>query len=362
MKKLLFLLLLGGVLTINGQAQWKPAGDRIKTEWAEKIDPSRVLPEYPRPIMERADWINLNGLWDYTIINKGQNIPSNFDGQILVPFAVESALSGVGKTINADQELVYSRLFKVSPEWKGKRILLHFGAVDWKTDVWVNDVKVGSHTGGFTPFSFDITEALQGKGENTLIVKVWDPTDKGYQSRGKQVSKPGSIWYTPVSGIWQTVWLEPVNNSYIKDLRITPDIDNHTLSLEPVIAGSTISDMVEVKVYDGKNQIAIGKSINGESVQIQMPEDTKLWSPDSPFLYTLEVSLQQQGKQIDKVSSYAAMRKYSTKRDENGIVRLELNNKALFQFGPLDQGWWPDGLYTAPTDEALLYDIKKTKD
>lgn len=361
MKKLWMALALWGALAVQLHAQWKPVEGRISTQWSEQVNPDNVLPEYPRPIMERTEWKNLNGLWDYAIIEKGKHTPSVFDGKILVPFAVESSLSGVGKTVGAEKELVYRRSFDVPSSWKGKRVLLHFGAVDWKTDVWVNDVKVGSHTGGFTPFSFDITEALQGK-NNTLLVKVWDPTDKGYQPRGKQVSRPEGIWYTPVTGIWQTVWLEPVSESYIQDLRITPDIDNSLLSLKALVKDATSKDLVEVKVFDGQQLVAQGKSINGECVQVAMPENAKLWSPESPFLYTLKVSLKQNGKLVDEVSSYAAMRKYSSKRDANGIVRLELNNKPLFQFGPLDQGWWPDGLYTAPTDEALLYDIQKTKD
>lgn len=361
MKKLWMVLALWGALAVQLHAQWKPVEGRISTQWSEQVNPDNVLPEYPRPIMERTEWKNLNGLWDYAIIEKGKHTPSVFDGKILVPFAVESSLSGVAKTVGAEKELVYRRSFDVPSSWKGKRVLLHFGAVDWKTDVWVNDVKVGSHTGGFTPFSFDITEALQGK-NNTLMVKVWDPTDKGDQPRGKQVSRPEGIWYTPVTGIWQTVWLEPVSESYIQDLRITPDIDNSLLSLKALVKDATSKDLVEVKVFDGQQLVAQGKSINGECVQVAMPENAKLWSPESPFLYTLKVSLKQGGKLVDEVSSYAAMRKYSSKRDANGIVRLELNNKPLFQFGPLDQGWWPDGLYTAPTDEALLYDIQKTKD
>lgn len=361
MKKLWMVLALWGALAAQLHAQWKPVEGRIRTQWSEQVNPDNVLPEYPRPIMERTEWKNLNGLWDYAIIEKGKHSPYVFDGKILVPFAVESSLSGVGKTVGAEKELVYRRAFDVPSSWKGKRVLLHFGAVDWKTDVWVNDVKVGSHTGGFTPFSFDITEALQGK-NNTLLVKVWDPTDKGYQPRGKQVSRPEGIWYTPVTGIWQTVWLEPVSESYIQDLRITPDIDNSLLSLKALVKDATSKDLVEVKVFDGQQLVAQGKSINGECVQVAMPENAKLWLPESPFLYTLKVSLKQNGKLVDEVSSYAAMRKYSSKRDANGIVRLELNNKPLFQFGPLDQGWWPDGLYTAPTDEALLYDIQKTKD
>lgn len=361
MRKLLILSFLFASMAIESMAQWKPVGDKIKTEWATRINPSNVLPEYPRPILERGEWKNLNGLWDYAIVEKGNAVPRNFDGQILVPFTVESSLSGVGKRVGDRKELLYQRLFEVPAAWKGKSILLHFGAVDWKTEVYVNDVNVGSHTGGFAPFSFDITEALT-KGNNKLVVRVWDPTDNGYQPRGKQVNNPEGIWYTPVTGIWQTVWLEPVAENYIADLRLTPDIDLNQLTVDARLNQSSSSELVEVKVYDENKVVATGKSINGQPVKIYMPDKTKLWSPDSPYLYTLKVTLTKNGKVIDKVNSYAAMRKYSTKRDANGIVRLELNNRPLFQFGPLDQGWWPDGLYTAPTDEALLYDIQKTKD
>ena len=349
------------VAVIGMFAQWSPAGDKIKTSWAESIDPNNVLPEYPRPIMERSDWQNLNGLWQYAVVEKGSAIPTTFEGEILVPFAIESSLSGVGRRINDRQELVYQRSFTIPSAWKNKRVLLHFGAVDWKADVWVNGVKVGSHTGGFTPFSFDITPALESK-NNTLTVKVWDPTDRSYQPRGKQVSNPGGIWYTPVSGIWQTVWLEPVNEKHIQDLRIASDIDRKMLTINASMANAANADMLEVKVFDEGKLVATGKSINQQTVEIAMPADCKLWSPDSPFLYTLQVSLKSGGKVVDQVDSYAAMRKFSTRRDRNGIVRLELNNAPLFQFGPLDQGWWPDGLYTAPTDEALLYDVQKTKD
>lgn len=362
MKRALVLTSLLTLFAMNGLAQWKPVGEKIKTKWATQINPANVLPEYPRPIMQRGEWKNLNGLWDYAIIQKGEHLPTAFDGQILVPFAVESSLSGVGKSIDENKELIYQRSFELPSAWRGKQVLLHFGAVDWKADVWVNDVKVGSHTGGFTPFSFDITAALSAKGTNRLLVKVWDPTDKGTQPRGKQVSQPNGIWYTPVSGIWQTVWLEPVSEKHISDLRITPDVDHNLLTINALLGNPSSSDLVEVSVYDGDRLVATGKSINAEPVEVPMPADVKLWSPDSPFLYTLKVSLKSDGKVLDRVDSYAAMRKYSTRRDANGIVRLELNNKPLFQFGPLDQGWWPDGLYTAPTDEALLYDIQKTKD
>lgn len=357
-KLILFILL---VTTCSLSAQWQPAGDKLKTKWVSEIDVSNVLPEYPRPIMERAEWQNLNGLWNYAILPAGKQTPASFDGQILVPFAVESSLSGVQKNVGRDNELWYERTFTVPSKWNNNRVLLHFGAVDWKADVWVNNVKVGQHTGGYTPFSFDITPALV-KGKNTLTVKVWDPTDQGFQPRGKQVNKPEGIWYTPVSGIWQTVWLEPVPEKYIENIRITPDIDKKTLTVKALVNAASSADKIEVKVMEKGKVVASAQSINNQLLEITMPENVKLWSPDSPSLYDLEITLFDGTKQLDKVNSYAAMRKYSIKRDDKGIVRLQLNNNDLFQFGPLDQGWWPDGLYTAPTDEALAYDIVKTKE
>ena len=360
MKKNFLTILFVLALCSSTFAQWKPAGDKIKTSWGEQLDPKNVLPEYPRPIMERNDWKNLNGLWKYAITPKGTPAPAAYQGDILVPFAVESSLSGVGKMINEKEELWYQRTFDVPSNWRGKQILLHFGAVDWKAEVWVNDVKVGEHTGGFTPFYFDITSVLN-KGNNDLVVKVWDPSDRGEQPRGKQIANPHGIWYTPVTGIWQTVWLEPVATQYITNLKTTPNIDNNSVKVE-VAANTTSADKVEVKVFDGKNLVAKGAALNGVPVELAMPANAKLWSPDSPFLYNMEVTLYKDGKAIDQVKSYTAMRKYSIRKGQNGITRLQLNNKDYFQFGPLDQGWWPDGLYTAPTDEALVYDLKKTKD
>lgn len=357
MKKL-FLSAVAVMLSYPLLAQWAPAGDRIKTEWAEKVDPSNVLPEYPRPIMQRTEWQNLNGLWNYAIRPTGEPEPQTFDGEILVPFAVESSLSGVQKRVGDKNELWYNRTFTVPSKWKDKKILLHFGAVDWKADVWVNDIKVGQHTGGYTPFSFDITPALV-KGENKLVVKVWDSTDKSYQPRGKQVNNPEGIFYTPVTGIWQTVWLEPVAPEYIENIKSTPNIDNGTLTVD--VSTQTRDAWIEVSVLDGDEVVSTAKALAGQPLQLNIP-NAKLWSPESPFLYNLEIALVRNGKVIDQVSSYTAMRKYTTRRDKNGIVRLQLNNQDIFQFGPLDQGWWPDGLYTAPTDEALVYDIKKTKD
>lgn len=360
MKTKLSLLFIT-LATLSLSAQWKPAGDKIKTRWASQINVNNVLPEYPRPIMERAEWQNLNGLWNYAILPVGKSAPASFDGEILVPFAVESSLSGVQKRVGRDNELWYSRQFTVPAKWRGNKILLHFGAVDWKADVWVNGIKVGAHTGGYTPFSFDITPALKS-GNNILSVKVWDPTDQGFQPRGKQVNRPEGIWYTPVSGIWQTVWLEPVPQNYIENVKITPDIDANILKVEVAANETNASNMLTVKVMDGTRVVASAQSVNNQPVDVPMPANARLWSPNDPFLYNLEITLSNGTKQLDKVKSYAAMRKYSVARDDKGIVRMQLNNKDLFQFGPLDQGWWPDGLYTAPTDEALRYDVQKTKD
>lgn len=356
--KVLFTLLL--LPFISGYAQWKPAGDKIKTKWAAEIDVNNVLPEYPRPIMERADWQNLNGLWEYAILPVGNNEPARFDGKILVPFAVESSLSGVQKELGKDKELWYKRTFSVPSDWKGKNVLLHFGAVDWKTEVYLNDIKIGSHTGGYTPFCFDITPYLTS-GNQKLVVKVWDPTTEGYQPVGKQNTKPEGIWYTPVSGIWQTVWLEPVNNKYISSVKTVPDIDAKKLKVDVATMGTSFGDIVEVVLKAGNSTIAKAKGATGQTLEIAI-ENPKLWSPESPFLYDMEVNIHSNGQVQDNVKSYAAMRKISMKRDDYGIMRLQLNNKDYFQFGPLDQGWWPDGLYTAPTDEALVYDIQKTKD
>lgn len=351
-----FLLMIPGITF----SQWRPAGDKIKTRWADEITVDKVLPEYPRPIMERSEWMNMNGLWSYAITQVEVDKPSGFDGEILVPFAIESSLSGVQKTLGKDKALWYSREFSIPSKWKGKSVLLHFGAVDWKADVWVNGIKVGKHTGGFTPFSFDITAALQ-KGNNTLYVKVWDPTDDGTQPRGKQVKAPRTIWYTPVSGIWQTVWLEPVGDRYIRSLKTLPDIDRNRLSVSLDVNNVSSLDIIEVNIFGEDGKVASARSLASQPVDLYL-KDVRLWSPDSPFLYDMEILLYHQGKIVDRVESYAAMRKFSTRKDKAGIVRLQLNNKDIFHFGPLDQGWWPDGLYTAPTDEALLYDIQKTKD
>jgi beta-galactosidase/beta-glucuronidase len=360
MKNLFVYLCVCCGFTMQAQS-WKPAGDKITTVWAEKVDPADPLPDYPRPILARTRWRSLNGLWDYAIAPRGGTIPQTYDGKILVPFAVESALSGVQKTVGEAHELWYHRTFSLPPEWKNNRVLLNFGAVDWKADVWINGIKIGSHTGGYTPFSFDISPYVGNDSNQTLTVRVFDPADKGYQPRGKQVDSPGGIHYTSVTGIWQTVWVEPVNADFITSVKTVPNCAGNNFSMAVETDGSRSSDIIEVKVIDRGSVISTAKAIPGQALIAAAPS-AKRWSPESPFLYSFEISLIRNGIVIDTVTSYGALRKISTKRDESGIVRLQLNDHDQFQFGLLDQGWWPDGLYTAPTDEALLFDIKKTKD
>ena len=340
---------------------WQPAGEKIRTAWAEKINPDDVWNAYPRPLLERAEWKNLNGLWSYTISPRHTSRPASFDGEILVPFPVESSLSGVQKKVGEDQVVWYERSFTVPSEWKGRDILLHFGAVDWQADVWVNDIMVGSHTGGYTAFDFNITPYLNSRGDQKVVVRVWDPADKSFQPRGKQVSDPHGIWYTAVTGIWQTVWIEPVEKNHITSIKTTPVIDLNKLGIEISTNGNNFGDYVEVMVVEEGKAVSKEKFALPGKMDIYL-DSPRLWSPESPFIYDLEITLYSNGRVTDRLSSYFAMRKISTARDANGIVRLQLNNKDYFPMGTLDQGWWPDGLYTAPSDEALLYDIQVTKD
>ena len=361
-RTLLSLFFLALVAMTTAQTSWKPAGDKIKTVWAEQVNPNQVLPEYPRPILERTQWQNLNGLWDYAILDKGKMEPQHFDGQILVPFCVESSLSGVQKSVTEKQELWYHRTFDVPASWKGKHVVLNFGAVDWQADVYVNDIHIGTHKGGYAGFSFDITPYLNSKGHQKLVVRVWDPTDKGYQPIGKQTLKPNSIWYTAVTGIWQTVWLEPVDVNYITNVKTAADIQNGTLELTLRSAVNQPGDLVEAVLLDGSKEVSRAKGVANGTLRMAVP-DAKLWSPEHPFLYTLKLTLWREGRKLDEVRSYTAMRTITVARDwENGIYRMQLNGENYFQYGPLDQGWFPDGLYTAPTDEALLFDIRKTKE
>lgn len=343
------------------QAQWKPEGNKIITKWAESINPEYVHQEYPRPRLVRNEWKNLNGLWDYEITKLGVNKPNFYKNKILVPFPIESSLSGVHKNVGKDNELWYHSTFIIPKLWKGKNIILHFGGVDWKSEVWINDVYVGSHQGGYDPFSFDITSYLNNKKNQKLVVKVWDPTDEGYQPRGKQTINPHGIWYTAVTGIWQTVWIEPVNSNYIKTVNIVSNVDESNISIKLISSETLEKDYFEVIIKDGNTIVSSVKSPVKFNLDVLI-NNAKLWSPESPFLYDMEINLVSNGKIVDSIKSYFAMRKISTRKDENGIFRLQLNNEDYFQFGTLDQGWWPDGLYTAPSDDALKYDIIKTKE
>jgi beta-galactosidase/beta-glucuronidase len=360
MKKV-FLAICAFSIMFGAQAQWKPVGDKIKTQWAETIDPQNVLPEYPRPLIERDLWSNLNGLWEYAVAQRGAAEPASFDGQILVPFCIESSLSGVMKEVGDQNELWYKREFTIPSGWKGRNVVLNFGAVDWKADVFVNDILIGSHKGGYTPFSFDITPFLAGKSKHKLTVRVWDPTDRGFQPRGKQVNKPEGIWYTPVTGIWQTVWLEPVSANHVTAVKTIPCIESSSLSVTVSTSKCNTNDIIEVRLTDKGRVVATAKGVAGNELRLSVPNPT-LWDTQNPYLYDMKIAVISSGKIVDEVKSYAAFRSISTKRDANGLMRMQLNNKDVFQYGPLDQGWWPDGLYTAPTDEALLYDIQKTKE
>ena len=355
------LVILLVTCRLSAQETWAIAHHTIVTPWAEKVDPNNPLPEYPRPQMQRGNWKNLNGLWQYSILPKQEEaVPAAFTGKILVPFAVESALSGVGKTVGKDSVLWYQRNISLPASFKNNHVLLHFGAVDWLCDVYVNGKKAGTHQGGYDPFSFDITPLLNKKGEQQIAVRVWDPSDEGPQPRGKQVNKPSGIWYTPVTGIWQTVWMEAVPPTYIAATRQTPDIDKKMVNVWADIHNLQPGDDLVFSAWKGSEKIAEGKSANGNTADLLIP-NPQLWSPQHPFLYDLKISVRRKGKTVDEVSSYFGMRKIAMAADNNGIQRMMLNNEFVFQYGPLDQGWWPDGLYTAPTDEALQYDIEKTK-
>ncbi len=363
-------------------SSWQPVPGHLLTRWATEVDPACPLPEYPRPQMVRAGWVNLNGLWDYAIVPQAQQQVNAYEGWILVPFAVESALSGVGRPLQPEQRLWYRRTFAnpligLAEATPGRRVLLHFGAVDYQCAVWINGRHMGGHVGGYLPFSFDITGALI-EGDNELQVAVWDPSDMGLQQRGKQVLRPGQIWYTAVSGIWQTVWLEVTPARYIAGLKITPDLDARTVTVAVDLAGeepSTFQDeqdrqdaftavdfageepsteVLSVEVYDGGVLVAEARTA-GAAATLSIPLPIA-WHPDAPHLYDLVIRAGD-----DLVTSYFAMRKFSLARAADGHLRFHLNNEPLFLYGPLDQGYFPDGLYTAPTDAALRFDVEYTK-
>lgn len=355
----------------------------LMSRFAADVDPEAPLPEYPRPQLVRENWLNLNGRWKYAVSGK-DDAPLEWEGEIVVPFCIESALSGVRRRVSPTERLWYHREFTIPEGWPQERLLLHFGAVDWETHVFVDGTPVGEHRGGYDPFTFDITDALADgwAGTHSILVSVWDPTDQGVQPRGKQVENPEGIWYTPVTGIWQTVWLEPVGQLHVSEMDFVTDIELGTLEIEFTtdvhrLPGEVI--FFNIQALDG------GRVVSESQADFPWPEqmvdqindgipaegnrdaqlvllDPKLWSPDDPFLYDLVVTVTDaEGNELDRLTSYFGMREIEMRPDEQGVPRMFLNGEAVFQYGPLDQGWWPDGLYTAPTDEALRYDIEVTR-
>jgi beta-galactosidase/beta-glucuronidase len=347
--------------TEMAEMEWQPVGGHIMSRWAKDVSPTDVHPDYPRPQMKREEWMGLNGLWKYAIRPEDEVAPEQYDGHILVPFPVESDLSGVQKPVGKENRLWYSRTFDIPKGWSEKHVLLHFEAVDWETAVWINERKVETHRGGYDPFTLDITDFLKKRGTQEIVLSVWDPIDEGYQPHGKQVKEPRGIWYTSVTGIWRTVWLEPVNQKHIQSFKIYPDVDTEEISIVADCGDKALDDQIEIEVQEEETTKGIGSGTPGEKISIPV-ENPRLWSPDSPFLYNLTIVLKDdKDNEIDRVDSYFGMRKISLGKDDMGVTRLFLNNKPLFMIGPLDQGWWPDGLYTAPTDEALNYDLEVTK-
>ena len=341
---------------------WQPGKAPLMTRWAKDVNPDAPLPEYPRPQMVRPQWLNLNGLWQYAVAqaDDGPPVGRELPGRILVPFPVESALSGVMR--QADR-LWYRRTFDLPEAWRAGRVLLHFQAVDWEATVWVNGHEVGSHRGGYDAFSFDITDALAPDRRQEIVVAVFDPSNKGDQPRGKQVKNPGGIYYTPCTGIWQTVWIEPVPAARIDRLHLAPDVDAGCLRATVAGVGTSGEHSVHIAVSEGETLVAEAFGGVGAEIRVNLPKERiKLWSPDEPFLYDLRITLQAGEQSVDQVTGYFGMRKIDVAKDERGVMRLRLNGQPLFMVGPLDQGFWPDGIYTAPTDQALRADVQITKD
>jgi Glycosyl hydrolases family 2, TIM barrel domain/Glycosyl hydrolases family 2, sugar binding domain/Glycosyl hydrolases family 2 len=361
MNTLLLLTLLPLLAPAASEAEWRPAKGPLTTRWTSDVVPGKVHPEYPRPTMVRSAWRNLNGLWQFAEAREGEQPPTGqtLPKKILVPFPIESALSGVMKPID---RAWYRRTFQVDPAWAKERVLLHFGAVNWEAKVFLNGKKLGSHHGGYDGFSFDLTNSLKPEGEQELIVGVWNPADTGTQPRGKQVKKPGGIYYTPSTGIWQTVWIEPVPKFSIRGMKIIPNADTGTVQITLQTRGSGDGLTVQLEARKAKQEVARAEGKPGTPIELTVPrDDLKLWSPESPFLYDLHVTLLRDMMPVDHVESYFALRKIEIGKDGKGITRMLLNGKPTFQMGLLDQGFWPDGLYTAPTDAALRYDIEITK-
>ena len=358
MKKILFAAACGLVAGAFAQT----ASTLMITPWGEKVTPENAWRGYPRPQMVRANWTNLNGQWDYAItdIAKTYVRPEKWDGKILVPYALEAPLSGCGgKLLEPHQYLWYTRTINLDPK-PGEKILLHFGAVDFRAIVFLGHDEVGAtpHEGGQLPFTVDLTPYAK-KGENTLTVLVWDPTEAHINSRGKQSFKTYACFYTRMSGIWQTVWMETVPEKHIADYDVTPDIDKGDVTLTFKVCGLKYGDTEEGEVVlrDGGNAVATSRFKPGEPCTIKMPADFKLWSPETPNLYDFTAKF---GK--DEIKGYFGMRKFEKRKDSKGVLRFFLNNEPYYVMGTLDQGWWPDGLLTPPSEEAMAFDIQTLKD
>ena len=343
-------------------AQIPPTGTVLRsppllTSWGEEVAPNNVHAEYPRPSFVRAEWLNLNGYWDWRDENERQK---GFAHQILVPFPVESVLSGVTRRT---ERCVYRRTFSIPQDWaEDNHIFLHFGAVDWKATVFVNGQQVGVHRGGYTPFSFDITTVVRRNEPNELVVHVFDPSQRGEQPRGKQSSTPSGIWYTASTGIWQTVWLEPVPPLHIRAVQIHPDYDTGHVTIIPVVSTTHKDLTVVVEVFDGEETVAEGYGgVDGTILMRFNRADIKTWSPDSPHLYKIRVQLLYKDTLVDRVGSYFAFRKIELIKGKDGYPVVYLNDEKLFLMGVIDQGYWPDGLYTTPSDRAQLTDIHTAK-
>lgn len=356
-----FLIFLINVHTALGQPKWKLARSPLATPWTDKVSPDNVLKEYPRPQMTRTQWQNLNGEWGFKLADKkAYNVVKR--GRILVPFPVESALSGIKKKVEPDHLMSYNRSFSVPSEWRGQRVLLHFGAVDYEMELFVNTKRVGEHKGGYAPFYFDITDYLNEGDQQQLTVQVTDPTDSGGQPIGKQRLDPSGIFYTATSGIWQTVWLEPVPKAYIKSYRAEPNVDkSHVLVRVETEGENKNKAMVTARIMKDGQKVSESKGRAGTPLLLHIRKDLRLWSPDDPYLYELEISLGNKNTD-DKVEGYFGMRKIEVDKTVNGDNRLFLNDKPLFQIGVLDQGFWPDGLYTPPSEEAMIFDLQTMKD
>lgn len=363
-KKIIPLIFCGLFTCVFSTIAWEMKKAPLMTFWGESIDPNNVLPEYPRPQMERSEWMNLNGIWGVAIGKSGDtyDVKRNFNQEILVPFPVESALSGImdGDYRNADKNYWYKKTFTLNDSYTNKDVLLHFGAVDWECKVFINGQEIGLHKGGYDAFSFNITDYLKPVGEEQeLVVRVYDSQWAGGHPHGKQSLNPNGIWYSPVTGIWQTVWIEPVSNTHINDFHIIPDIDKGTISVNVKGANTTNKTEAVVCILDEGKTLSETK-IDLDSYTDITIEHPKLWSPNSPFLYDIKIVLREDGKVLDEVKSYFGMRKIHLGKNGD-IPWIYLNNEPIFQFGVLDQGWWPDGLYTAPSDEAMLFDLQLIK-